>query len=288
VIYIGIIKDHIVREACRGCDVVFHVAAKPPPWGKYSEYYRTNVTGTRNVIEACKAFGVPRLVFTSTPSVIFNDSDMEGADESVPYPERYTAPYPKTKAIAEREVIAAAKSTVNTIVIRPHQIWGPEDPHFAPRLIARAKKMKRIGDGKNLTDTTYIENAVDAHLLAAQTLAADPALSGKVYFISQGDPVPLWDMIDAILNSAGLPPVRGSISHNKARTVGAILEFFYRTLHLPGEPQMTRFLADAVAKSHWFDISAARRDLAYTPRISTAEGLKRLAAWFQSEAARSK
>jgi nucleoside-diphosphate-sugar epimerase len=272
-------RPEVVENACQGMDMVFHAAAKPPPWGNYADYYNTNVAGTQNVIHACTKQNVPRLIYTSTPSVVFSATDMEGVDESVPYPAKYNAFYPKTKALAEQLVINSADSRLRTVALRPHQIWGPGDPHFVPRLIARAKKLKRIGDGKNLVDTTYIDNAAEAHILAADKLKENPIVSGNVYFISQGNPIPAWDMINAILAAAGLPPVKGSISYRTAWILGAALEFFYRVFNISKEPQMTRFLAGAVAKSHWFDISAAKRDLGYVPKISTEEGLRRLEEW---------
>ena len=271
-----------VQKACVGVELVFHVAAKPPPWGKYRDYYKTNVSGTQNLIDGCIRNDISRLVYTSTPSVVFNGTDMQGVDESVPYPARFNAFYPETKAKAEQLVLKATGKHLRTVVLRPHQIWGPGDPHFVPRLIARAKKLKRIGSGKNLVDTTYIDNAVDAHIMAADTLGKNPDISGNIYFITQADPIPAWDMIDAVLAAAGLPPVKGAISHKTAWTIGAVLEFFYRTFRIPGEPQMTRFLADMVAKSHWFDISAARKDLGYKPKVPMAEGLRRLEDWLKT------
>jgi nucleoside-diphosphate-sugar epimerase len=271
-----------IGRACAGMDAVFHTAAKPPPWGRLEDYRRTNVTGTLNVIAACRRHGVPRLVHTSTPSVVFGGRDLEGVDESTPYPGRWTAPYPLTKALAEQAVLRSAGDGFRVIVLRPHEIWGPGDPHFAPRLIARAGRLRRIGDGRNRVDTTYIDNAARAHLLAADALKSDPALSGRVYFISQGEPVPAWDMIDAILKSAGLGPVRGRIPYRAAWTIGWGCEIIYGGLRLRGEPPMTRFLADALARAHWFDIGAARRDLGYAPAVTTAEGLERLAGWFRT------
>lgn len=271
-----------VQKACTGADLVFHVAAKPPPWGKYKDYYKTNVNGTQNVIDGCIAANISKLVYTSTPSVVFDGSDMEGVDESVPYPARFSAYYPETKAKAEQLVLKATGRGLNAVVLRPHQIWGPGDPHFTPRLIARAKKLKRIGSGNNLVDTTYIDNAVDAHLLAADALETNPAISGKIYFISQADPISPWAMIDAILAAAGQPPVTGAVSYKTARFIGTVMEFFFRAFRLPGEPQMTRFLADAVAKSHWFDISAAKKDLGYEPKVSMEEGLRRLEDWLKT------
>ena len=270
-----------VVQACRSMDVVFHTAAKPPPWGDYSDYFQTNVTGTQNVIDACIEQNVDRLVHTSTPSVVFNGEDLEGVDESFPYPEKYKAPYPETKALGEQRVVQAAGKGLKAVILRPHEIWGPGDPHFVPRIIARAAKLKQIGDGRNLVDTTYIDNAADAHLLAADKLAQNPDLSGKIYFLSQGEPILAWDMINAILKAASLEPVKGTIPYSVAWTIGAVLEFVYKTFRLPGEPQMTRFLAEAVTKAHWFDISAARRDLGYNPAVSTTEGLERLEEWLK-------
>jgi len=270
-----------VAAACQGVETVFHVAAKPGVWGRYETYYRTNVIGTRNVITACKTGGVQRLVYTSSPSVVFDETDMEGVDESVSYPGHYLAHYPKTKAIAEQEVVQTACSKLQTIVLRPHLIWGPEDNHLVPRIIERAKKLRRVGDGNNRVDTIYIDNAAAAHILAADRLKSNPELSGKIYFISQDDPIPLWDMVDAILQAAGLDPVRGSIPKGAAWLLGSVLELIYRTLNLKGEPQMTRFVAKELATSHWFDISAAKSDLGYRPTVSTREGLRRLSEWLQ-------
>jgi nucleoside-diphosphate-sugar epimerase len=268
-----------LERACRGVEVVYHTAAKPPPWGPLSDYRRTNVTGTAMVIAACRHAGVKRLVHTSTPSVLFSGRDLEGVDESTPYPPRWHSPYAATKAAAEQQVLQAAADGLPAIVLRPHEIWGPGDPHFVPRILARAHRLRRIGDGNNLIDTTYIDNAAQAHLLAADRLGENPGLSGRVYFISQGEPVPAWEMIDAILKAAGRGPVKGRISHRSAWLAGWACELIYRGLRLAGEPPLTRFVADALARTHWFDIGAARRDLGYAPAVSTAEGLRRLEIW---------
>ncbi len=276
-----------VLQACRGKDVVYHTAAKAGVWGRFEDFFQTNVIGTRNVITGCRAAGVRRLVYTSSPSVIFDGTDMEGVDESVPYPHRFETAYPRTKAMAEKEVVAAAGEELRTVILRPHLIWGPGDPHFAPRIIERAKRLRRVGDGTNRVDTIYIDNAADAHLLAADRLVDRPELSGRIYFISQDDPIPVWDMVDAILASAGLAPVSGNVSPTIAWLAGAVLEFVYKALRLKGEPPMTRFVARELATAHWFDTRAARQDLGYHPRVSTAEGLRRLAAWLQAESQRT-
>lgn len=272
-----------LENACKGTDIVFHAAAKAGVWGNYEDYYQANTVGTENVIQACLSTGVDTLVYTSSPSVIFDGSDMAGVDESVPYPDHYHAFYPQTKAMAERRIIKAAAEGLKTVSLRPHLIWGPGDLHFAPRILARAKKLRIVGDGTNMVDTIYIDNAADAHLQAADRLQATDEISGRVYFISQDDPINLWEMINAILHAGGIPPVTRHISQRTARRVGAFLEFIYRTFRLPGEPRMSKFLAAELGTSHWFDISAAKRDFGYTPKVSTEEGLKRLAKWLSDQ-----
>ena len=279
----GDIRDPAaVADACRGKDVVFHAAARPGVWGPWAEYFAINVTGTRNVLNACRQQGVRRLIHTSSPSVVFDGADMAGADETVPYPDRYDAAYPATKAIAEKEVIAAGKAGFPlTVSLRPHLIWGPRDNHLAPRIVQRADRLKRIGKRDNLVDTVYIDNAAAAHILAADRLAEAPQLSGNVYFISQDEPIPVWEMVNRILEAAGKAPVKGAISYPAAWIAGWFLETLYRLLRLKGEPPMTRFVARELSTAHWFDISAAKQDLGYVPEVSTEEGLRRLAEWLK-------
>jgi nucleoside-diphosphate-sugar epimerase len=240
------------------------------------------VTGTENVIAACKKHGVRKLVYTSTPSVVHGGGDLEGADESVPYPDHYEAPYPETKAKAERAVLAANGPELATVSLRPHLIWGPGDPHLVPRILARARagKLRRVGTRPVKVDVTYIDNAADAHLLAGDRLDVGSPVAGKAYFISNGEPVDLWEFINRVLAAAGLPPVTMTVSVWKARLAGQVLEWVYRTLRLPGEPPMTRFVASQLSTSHWYDIAAARRDLGYSPGVSVEEGLRRLAEAF--------
>ena len=265
-----------VERACDGVEVVFHTAAKPGVWGTREDYFAPNVTGTRNVVRACLECGVSRLIHTSSPSVVFDGTDMEGMDESTPYPEVYHAHYPHTKALAEQAVLAAVREGLRAVILRPHLIWGPDDPHLVPRILARARRLRIVGNGRNRVDTIYINNAAHAHLLADQALRDRPELSGRIYFISQDDPVPLWEMVNAILEAGGKPPVRGRISREWAARIGAALERIYRTLRIPIEPPLTRFVAEELSCAHWFDIRAAKQDLGYRPLVSTEEGLKQL------------
>jgi nucleoside-diphosphate-sugar epimerase len=267
-----------VERACLGMETVFHVAARAGYWGSWDSYYGPNVAGTRNVLNGCRQAGLRKLIYTSTPSVVSAPGNLEHADERVPYPVRYDCPYPATKAEAERLVLAANdKDGLLTVSVRPHLIFGPGDPHFFPRIIDRARRglLVQVGDGTNLVDVTYVENAADAHLLAADRLGDGSPVGGQAYFISQGAPVPLWPWINGILMALGIPGVHRKISHGVARTVGAALEMAYTVLPLRGEPRLTRFLADQLATSHYFDIAKARKNLGYEPRISTEDGLDR-------------
>jgi nucleoside-diphosphate-sugar epimerase len=257
-----------VDRAVAGCDAVFHVAAKAGVWGPWDNYYRPNVLGTQNVLAACRHHGVPRLVYTSTPSVVFDGHSHAGADESLPYGRRFPCAYPHTKALAEQAVLAAHDpAALRVTAIRPHLIWGAGDPHLVPRILARAHRLRIIGDGANRVDLTHVRHAATAHLLAFDALA-DPAhpAGGRAYFISDGAPVMLWEWINRLLLRLDRPPISRRISLHSARAAGGVLEVLWRLLpFLPGEPPMTRFVATELAKDHWYSIASARRDLHYAP-----------------------
>jgi len=274
-----------VLKATQGCEIVFHAAAKVDPWGAYKPFHRTNVVGTENVLTAMRRNGVPKLVFTSTPSVVHSGGDLAGVDESEPYPEHFEAAYPQTKAMAEMAVLAANDSQLSTVALRPRLIWGPEDTNLVPQLVARARsgQLRLVGDGSNLVDTVYIDNAVDAHLLAAERLAPGAPCAGRPYFISNGDPWPMKEIINGILVAAGLPPEERSVPLAAALAAGAVFENLHKVFPKKEGPRMTRFVARNFSSAHWFDISAARRDLDYEPRVSIDEGLARLRAWFEQQ-----
>ncbi len=275
-----------VVDACHGCDVVFHVAAKAGAWGRYVDFYEPNVIGTENVIAGCRKHGVGRLVFTSSPSVIFGGDDQAGIDESVGYPQRFASHYSATKAIAEQLVLKANARSLHTVALRPHLVWGPNDNHIVPQIIAQGKtgKLRIIGDGSQQVDVTYIDNAADAHLCAVDALMTNDAVGGKAYFISQGQPVKLWDIINGILEAAGLGKVTNRIPRGVARFGATAMELTHRVFRRRGEPRLTRFVVDQMSATHYFNIEAARRDLNYVPKVSTDEGLVRLREWFENGA----
>lgn len=272
----------VCAEAVRGATTVFHVAARVGVWGRYADFYRDNVIATETLLAAARAAGVGRLVYTSTPSVVYNGRNLAGADETLPLTENCPSPYPLTKALAERAVLAAAGASLRTTALRPHLIWGVGDPHLVPRVLARARagRLRIIGRGENHVDMVHVRNAVDAHLLAEQALggALPGPATGRAYFITNGEPVGLWTWINGLLTALGEPPVTKKIPLGAAKVVGVICEALWRVLPLKGEPPMTRFVAAELAKDHWFSIDAARRDLGYEPKVTMAAGTAELVA----------
>jgi nucleoside-diphosphate-sugar epimerase len=275
-----------VISACARIDTVIHVGGVSGVWGGWHRYYESNVLGTENVLRACRQLRVPRLVYTSSPSVTFDGRDQRGIDESAPYARRWLCDYPHSKAIAEQAVLGAnGNDGLLTCALRPHLIWGPRDRHLIPRLLERARKgqLRRVGDGKNLIDMTYVENAAAAHLQAADALRPGSPICGRAYFISQGEPVNCWQWIDEILTLVRLPTVTRSISLSLAWNAGAVLEAFHRVFRPKTEPRMTRFLAAQLGRSHYYNIQQARNDFCYTPAISISEGMRRLGEWLGGE-----
>ncbi|MHB8808526.1 MAG: NAD-dependent epimerase/dehydratase family protein [Desulfobulbaceae bacterium] len=282
---VGDIRDpEFMIRAVAGHDTVFHVAAKAGIWGSFADYYSVNVTGTENVLAACRSQGVRSLIHTSTPSVVFAGRDIEGGDETLPYSEKPLCHYAATKIIAERMVLAANSETLRTAALRPHLVWGPGDTQIIPRLLERGRqgRLRMVGSGLNRVDISFIDNVADAHLLAAQNLAGPATAAGEAFFISQGEPVVLWEWINALFARAGVQPVSRRVPLARARRAGRLLEVLFALLHLPGEPPMTRFLAEQLALSHWFSIAKAGNLLAYAPRVSSAEGMDRLVAWLKA------
>ena len=265
-----------LEEIFQNTDAVFHVAAKVDMWGDYQSFYEANVLATRSVVAACIASGVQRLIYTSSPSVIADGRDLNGIDESYPYPQKYLANYPKTKAQAEREVLAANSNKLWTIALRPHLIWGPGDNHLVPTIIERARlgKLIRVGDGKNLIDVSYIDDCVQAHLDALKALDANPSSRGKAYFISQGEPVNMWQWIDEILVLNGIEKIKKNIPSKLAYFLAWVLECISQIRPGKPEPLLTRFLVKEMYTSHYFDISAAKKELGYLPKYSIKEAME--------------
>ncbi len=276
------VRGALLQASC-GVDAVIHVAARAGAWGSWDDYHAANVVGTDQVLDACRQNHIPRLVYTSTPSVVHAGGDLEGVDESMPHATHFRAHYPHTKAIAERRVLAANGAGLSTVALRPHLIWGPEDTQLLPRIVARARagRLRFVGRERKLIDVVYVDNAAQAHVDALDRLAPGAACAGRAYFISQGEPIPLDDMINRLLRACDLPPETRRVSYGVAFAAGVVLEAVYGMLRIEAEPPITRFVAEQLATAHWFDISAARRDLGYRPAISIEEGLRRVTQWWR-------
>lgn len=285
----GDVRDaESVKKALDGVQGVFHVAAKVGYWGRYADYESINVDGTQTMLEAAAAAGVRRFVYTSTPSVAIGpEGQLEGVDETTPYPERYLSHYGPTKAEAERRVLAANRDGFQTGAIRPHFIYGPGDPQVAPRLVERSHqgRIAQVGDGTNQVDVCYIDNVVDAHVQLMAALDEDgAAAAGQAFFLGDDAPIRLWDFVAQVLEGHGAPPVKKRVSFKTAWRIGVALEGLYKLLPPDREPPMTRMAAVILGTSHYFSHAKAAAAFGYAPAVSTQEGLERL---FRFEASRA-
>lgn len=271
-------RDDVFNKV-KGFDAIIHTAAKAGVWGRPEDFYNINYIGTKNIIDAALENGITKLVYTSTPSVAFGHDDLEGVDESTPYPPEYLTDYAKTKSLAEQYVLSKASDLFRCCAIRPHLIWGPNDPHILPRLKQRALsgKMRVIGEGKNLVDIVYVDNAAEAHVLALENINVNESINGSAYFVGQESPVNLWKFINSMLKTQKISPIEKTISFDTAYRLGSIFEKFYRAFKVyKKDPPMTRFVALQMAKSHYFSHQKAKNDFGYFAKVSIEEGLNRL------------
>lgn len=269
----------VVRAALAGADAVVHLAAKVDVVGPWEQYRRTNVDGTRAVVDACRATGVRRLVHVSSPSVAHTGSALVGAGASPAEPERVSGSYARSKALAELDALAADSPDLTVLAVRPHLVWGPGDTQLVGRVVARARarRLPLIGSGTALVDTTYVANAVDA-LVAA----VDTPVHGEALVVSNGEPRPIGELLEKICSAAGVPGPRGRVPLRVARAAGAALEAFWAVSRRTDDVPMTRFLAEQLATAHWFDQRRTRDALRWTPRVSLDEGFAELARWYGS------
>lgn len=278
-------KDDLPKSLMSGTEIFFHIAAKAGVWGSYSQFFSANVTATRKILTACQSYHIPKLIYTSTPSVVFSQKPISNGTEALPYVQNEFSPYAKTKSIAEKEVLKAhMPGKLQTIALRPHLVWGKGDPHLLPRVIQRhrAGKLKIIGDGTNKVDLTHIDNVAHAHICAMQAMLKNENLGGKPYFISQDEPVYLWDWLNQLFQLLELPPLSQSLNFKTAFLIGSGLESLWSLLNLKNEPPMTRFVACQLAHDHWFSIKSAERDLVYKPVKRMNQAMDETLPWLQS------
>jgi len=278
----------LLLATARGCDAIIHTAGKAGVWGAFEEYHRINVMGTGQVLNTCRKLAIPILVHTSSPSITHAGKDIEGEDESMPIATEFLSPYPATKAAAELLVLEANCENLLTTALRPHLIWGPGDPHILPRLAASVRNGRLALPGADkVIDTVFVENAASAHVLALDELSGRARCAGRPYFISNDEPMRQADIIPMLLDAIGIKAEVRNIPAGVARAAGAVCESLWKLLRIKTEPPITRFSADQLSTSHWYNISASQRDFGYQPQVSIARGLELLrAAWKQQSVTR--
>ncbi|SDL74414.1 NAD-dependent epimerase/dehydratase family protein [Pseudomonas indica] len=271
----------LAQRLCQDVEAVVHCAGAVGVWGRYAHFYQANVQVTENVVEACLKQHVRRLLHLSSPSIYFDGQSHVGLREEQ-VPKRFSDHYGATKYLAEQKVFGAEEFGLEVIAFRPRFVTGAGDTSIFPRLIQmqRRGRLSIIGNGLNKVDVTSVQNLNDA--LFSGLLAGGEAL-GKVYNISNGAPVPLWDMVNYVFRQLGLPPVTRHMPYPLAYAVAALNEAVCKVL--PGQPEPTLFrLGVAVmAKDFSLDITRARQYLDYDPQVSVWTALDEFCAWWQAQ-----
>jgi nucleoside-diphosphate-sugar epimerase len=274
----------VVRAAVDDREAIVHLAAKVGITGSLAQFDAVNVAGTRLLLDAARAQGVARFVQVSSPSVAHLGRSLAGAGAGPADPEHARGPYARSKASAELLALAADdRAGLRVIAVRPHVVWGPGDTQLVGRVVdrARAGRLPVLGQGAALIDTTYVDNAVDALVAALQ---ADEDAYGQAYVVTNGEPRPVIELMAGICAAAGVPMPRRHVPAALARGAGTVLDTAWRVLPLPGEPPLTRFVAEQLSTAHWFDQRRTREALGWVPRVSLDEGLDRLAGWTARQA----
>lgn len=269
----------LVNALCEDVDAVVHCAGAVGVWGDYAHFHQANVTLTENVVDACLKQKVRRLVHLSSPSIYFDGQSHVGLREEQ-VPKRFSDHYSKTKYLAEQQVFAAQEFGLEVIALRPRFVTGAGDTRIFPRLIAMHRKgrLSIIGNGLNKVDFTSVHNLNDA--LFSSLLAAGPAL-GKAYNISNGEPVPLWDVVNYVLRSLELPPVTRHLPYGLAYTAASLNEGLCKLLPGQPEPSLLRLGVGVMARDFSLDISRARHYLEYDPKASLWSALDEFCTWWQ-------
>jgi nucleoside-diphosphate-sugar epimerase len=276
------IQEH--EQLFHNVDCIFHVAAKAGVDGKYNSYYTVNYLGTKDLLKVSKKMGVKYFIYTSSPSVVFSKEPIANGKEDLPYVSNNLSPYSSTKAMAEKEVLLSNDTSFSTLALRPHLVWGEGDPHLLPKVINRHKagKLKIVGDGMNRVDLTHIDNVVHAHIKALNALVSGHPVSGKSYFISQNEPVKLWEWLNSLFELLNLKPLEQKISFSKAYLTGAFLEKLWRFSFIKSEVPMSRFIACQLAHDHWFSTRQANLGFGYEPILSMDEAMNKTIPWLKT------
>ena len=272
-----------VALAAKGCDAIIHGAARVGVVGSQKEFYDTNVLGTENILRAAEQQSISRLVFVSTPSVAHTGASLVGAPAGRAEIGRSRSYYAESKAIAERTVLNARNSQLAVVAIRPHLVWGPGDTQLVGRIVERAKsgRLAVVGTGNALVDSTYIDNAISAHIAALDALHIGSACDGKAYVVSNGEPRTVNELMRSMCESAGVPFEPRHLSLTLGIRLGALVERLWPLMQ-SSEPPITRFIAEQLGTAHWFDQRVVHNDLKWAPSVTLDEGFKQLTQWFAS------
>jgi nucleoside-diphosphate-sugar epimerase len=281
---LGDIRDlSAVNQACRGMDGVIHAAALVGITGSWSDFESANVQGTQSVLDAARAAGVSRFVYVSSPSVAHSGKALVGAAAGVADPDSARGHYARSKAIAERVVLAQSSATFASAAIRPHLVWGPGDEQLVGRIVDRARsgRLVLIDHGRALIDSTYSANVGSAVVSGLERVGrAD--VNGRAFVVSNGEPRTVAELVTRIVAAAGLPAPTRSIPYRAAYGAGALVEGMWRISGRRTEPPMTRFLAEQLATAHWFDQRETQIALDWRPRVSLDEGFVELGNWYRT------
>jgi nucleoside-diphosphate-sugar epimerase len=258
-----------------GANVAFHLAAHLGEWGPWSEFERGNVEGTENVLAACAEAGVERFVHCGTEASLMAGEPLVDVDETAPLRPDSRAPYPATKARAELAVRRANREGFETIALRPRFVWGKGDTTLLPEMVAtvEAGRFAWVGGGRNITDTTHVDNVVEGLVLAAKN-----GRPGEAYFVTDGGPVAFREFVTALLRTQGVEPPDRSMPGWAAAPVAWVCEAAWKALPLKGAPPMTTFRSWLLTQECTIDISKARSELAYAPIVTHEQGLAELAS----------
>ncbi|GAA3510407.1 NAD-dependent epimerase/dehydratase family protein [Georgenia daeguensis] len=270
-----------VAAAAAGQDAVVHLAAKVSFAGDLADFERTNVEGTRLLLDAARDAGAGRFVFVSSPSVAHTGTSIVGDGAGPAEPELARGSYARTKAAAELAALAADAPGFAVVAVRPHIVWGPGDTQLVQRVVDRAAagRLPVLDAGAALIDTTYVDNAVSA-LVAALDRAEDA--HGEAFVVTNGEPRPVAELIAGMCRAAGVTPPVWSVPGTLARAAGAVVEKVWAVRPGADEPPMTRFLAEQLSTAHWFDQRRTREALGWRPAVSLDEGFARLAAYYRA------
>ncbi len=266
-----------VLAAARGCDAIVHGAARVGVVGGWEEFRSVNVAGTEHVLFAAVERSVRRLVYVSTPSVAHSGHSIVGEGAAPAVTGRKGAFYAESKAVAEGLVLAANSPQLAVVAVRPHLVWGPGDTQLVGRIIerARAGRLAVVGSGSALIDSTYVDNAISAHVAALDAVRPGAACAGRAYVVANGEPRTVRELLEGICTAAGVPFEPRHVPLAVALRVGSVVERVWPRLR-KDEPPITRFLAEQLGTAHWFDPRPARDDLGWSPTVSLDEGLERL------------